>query len=498
MSLPAIVLDTQKNVPIYPLTLKIRQGDTGDVLNVTLGNGFKGHDNLTNTVISLMAVRQDQTLIKQEVAIKSGNTFQVTFSDAMYAQTGDFERVYFKIGDDSTSEIKLKVLTGTGSISDSGNYISDLETLISLARGYVTELNSLLGKYDSAIDDTITKLTAKMTDFITKASQDLADIKKLYSDSQAQSVKDSQTQREGFDTAFKKMTADDTATFNTITTNFNKVISIGKTQNSANQTAFNKSQTDNKAVFTKSQTDNATSFSDQSDDFESRYVKQNGDFETRFKAKLASFQDDYDTFKKSLTTDVATLRSQLDSLGVDTKALQAKADKIVASLQEVDLSQMATNKADIGKLRTDLTTTNGKFANYTNTTDLNKALATYVLATKLTEVLGDYSKSDDIKGWIATSANQTKEYAAESIKEIVGAAPETLDTIAELAAAVTGNKTLVDTLNGAITSKADKTDVTALSNQLKDKIVTISDADYKALEDAGTVDMTKMYITPEE
>jgi len=124
-------------------------------------------------------------------------------------------------------------------------------------------------------------------------------------------------------------------------------------------------------------------------------------------------------------------------------------------------------------------------------------LKTYVLATQLSDTLASFSKSDDVKNWIATSANQTKEYAAESIKAIVGAAPETLDTIAELANAVGDNKTIIDALNAAITNKADKTDVTALHNTIQTMITSISQADYDALVSAGTVDPKIMYVIPD-
>jgi len=455
MSLPKIVLETEKTTPVYGLPLRIRQGDKGDVLEVLLGKSFTTYPDLSDVDVTLMAERSDQTLVKAAATTKVDNSFTVTLPDAMYAKVGVFRRVYFKIGDDSTSDIKVEVLSGTGSSSASGNYIQDFEDLLNQAMSYVYALNSLAGTYDAVIDNKVVELTKKMTEFVTKAGEDLEAAKKSYAESQTQSESDAKNQRDEF-----------VAEFKTITDNFNKIIADGKKQNTDNQTDYDSAKA-------KRETD----FTAQSDDFEKRYKAQNTDFESRFKSYLATLQTDYDDFKKILTGDVADLNTQLDKVGADTKALQAKADSIADKLQDVDLSQMQTNKTDIAKLRTDVDVNTGKFKNYTTSTDLTNLLKTYVLATQLSDTLASFSKSDDVRSWIATSANQTKEYAAESIKAIVGAAPETLDTIAELASAVGDNKTIIDALNGAITTKADKSEL----DKFSEKPVELTQAEYDAL-----------------
>lgn len=50
-----------------------------------------------------------------------------------------------------------------------------------------------------------------------------------------------------------------------------------------------------------------------------------------------------------------------------------------------------------------------------------------------------------------------KDYVDETISNLVNGAPEAYDTLKELADAITENEDIVDTLNSAITSKADKT-----------------------------------------
>jgi len=97
MSLQPIVLDTDKTTPIYELPLKIRQGDTGDELQVTLGKSFKKYTDLSTVDVELIAKTPDQRLIKQAVTDKSGNTFKVKFPDEMYTNVGVFRNMYFKI-----------------------------------------------------------------------------------------------------------------------------------------------------------------------------------------------------------------------------------------------------------------------------------------------------------------------------------------------------------------------------------------------------------------
>jgi hypothetical protein len=53
----------------------------------------------------------------------------------------------------------------------------------------------------------------------------------------------------------------------------------------------------------------------------------------------------------------------------------------------------------------------------------------------------------------------TEEYVATELANLVGTAPETLDTIEELATAFQENEDVVETLNNAIANKADKTDL---------------------------------------
>ncbi|MDN5584333.1 MAG: phage tail protein [Lactobacillus sp.] len=455
-------------MPIYELPLKIRQGDTGDELQVTLGKSFEKYTDLSTVDIELIAKTPDQRLIKQPVTDKSGNTFKVKFPDEMYAKTGVFRNMYFKIGDDSTSDIKLVVLQGIGSIKEAGSYIDDFETLIEQGQSYVLALKDFADTGNSKIDNKVAELTGKMQSFVDKSKEDLDAAKKAWNKFQNKSETAAIDQRDSFDKTFKKFISDNQTSVDALKSDLTSTTSAGTKQNSDNQAAFNSAQKKRATDFTNSQEANATAFTDAQDKRTSDFNSQKAGFETRFKSYLDKLQDDYDSFKLVLTTDVSDLNNQLKKVGTDVSALDAKANEISEKLQDVDLSQMATNKANITKLQADVKTNTGKFASYTTTADLNSK--------------------------IATGVGQAKTYAEQSIKDIIGTAPENMDTIAELADAVTENKDGVQAINDGITKKADKTDVTALQNTVQAMITPISQDDYDALVSDGTVDPKILYV----
>lgn len=609
MSLPKIILDTDKTVPIYELPLKIRQGDTGDELQVTLGKSFQKYTDLSTVYIELIAKTPDQRLIKQAVTDKSGNTFKVKFPDEMYTNVGVFRNMYFKIGDDSTSSVKLVVLQGIGSIKEAGSYIDDFETLTKQAESYVLALKDFADTGNSKINNKVTELTGKMQSFVDKASEDLDAAKAAWNKFQNNSETDAKNQRDDFNSKFNTLMDNDKSKFKTITDNFNKVISNGKKQNATNQKDFD-------AAESKREND----FTSQSADFEKRYVAQGSDFEDRFKKLISTLQSDYDSFKKLLTNDVADLNKKLTDLGKDATALQKQADKISNQLDSVDLTQMTTNKNDIASLQTQVNNsavgtnlligTSKTLTTVTNASDWNTNISSYQssvttvnsdttytarvwispvsydmtlqvvwidssgknfygggnfisagtsgystwtgtlpagsliryvtvvfgeqkstassvsyceaklekgsvatdwcpnpaeiatndgVQTAITNALdkADYPTSAEVDSKISTGVGQAKTYAEQSIKDIIGAAPDTLDTIAELADAVTENKDGVQAINEGITKKADKTDVAALQNTVQAMITSISQADYDALVSAGTVDPKILYVIPD-
>lgn len=559
MALPPIVLDTDKTTPIYELPLKIRQGDTNDVLAVTLGKSFQKYTDLSTVDIELIATTPDQRLIKQAVTDKSGNTFKVKFPDEMYTNVGVFRNMYFKIGDDSTSSVKLVVLQGIGSIKEAGSYIDDFETLIKEGQSYVLALKDFADTGNSTINNKVAELTGKMQNFVDQAQKDLNAAKEAWS-----------------------------------------------TFQSSSQTAF-----------TDAQNKRTSDFNSQKAGFETDFNEQKTDFENRFKALLATLQGDYDDFKALINKDVADFNTSLDSLDTQATDVKNKYDALKTQLDLaaqniggvrtnllINTSDFSSNwsghfsvsttteyngypsmvvnssiqdlvalklglgtmensfqyttsfwaKADnagdkahaelsggIGKTDFVLTT---NWVRYTavltsrsdakteeshsyyflgvpagNTGNVYIALPKLELGsnatdwcpnpseiatndgvqTAITNALNkaDYSTNAEVDSKVATGVGQAKTYAEQSIKDIIGAAPDTLDTIAELADAVTKNKDGVQAINEGITKKADKTDVTALQNTVQAMITSINQTDYDALVSAGTVNPKIMYVIPD-
>lgn len=70
----------------------------------------------------------------------------------------------------------------------------------------------------------------------------------------------------------------------------------------------------------------------------------------------------------------------------------------------------------------------------------------------------------DEKGSAEEALSESKKYTDDKLAELVGQAPEIMDTIYELAEAMEGNQSLVDILNKSISNKVDKEDGKELSS----------------------------------
>ena len=65
---------------------------------------------------------------------------------------------------------------------------------------------------------------------------------------------------------------------------------------------------------------------------------------------------------------------------------------------------------------------------------------------------------------------------SSAIADLVDTAPDTLNTLGELATAIQENDSVIDTLDAAITNKADKTEVEALKTQVTSTSLFLADA----------------------
>ena len=101
--------------------------------------------------------------------------------------------------------------------------------------------------------------------------------------------------------------------------------------------------------------------------------------------------------------------------------------------------------------------------------DLDTELASKV---PITRTINNQALSDDItltasdvgadvSGAAASALTEAKSYADIKVADLVNSAPETLDTLGELATALQENASVVDTLNAAIGNKANASDLTA-------------------------------------
>lgn len=110
------------------------------------------------------------------------------------------------------------------------------------------------------------------------------------------------------------------------------------------------------------------------------------------------------------------------------------------------------------------------------------------LTSRLEDIEEDYLKKADkdaLEQAISDAEAAAKSHADSAVAALVDNAPETLDTLAELAAALDNNADIVDALNAAIALKANASDLTALEgtvNQNKTEL----DAAILALQNRAT------------
>ena len=100
-------------------------------------------------------------------------------------------------------------------------------------------------------------------------------------------------------------------------------------------------------------------------------------------------------------------------------------------------------------------------------------------------ILVDEVNSKASKSEITTAVNT-------AVSGLVGSEPETLDTLEEIATALTSNNEVIDTLNAAIGSKADKTATETAISSINTKLLT-SDKHTSVAWDATTQSLVITY-----
>lgn len=110
------------------------------------------------------------------------------------------------------------------------------------------------------------------------------------------------------------------------------------------------------------------------------------------------------------------------------------------------------------------------------------------LRTDVDIVKNDYLTSTDktaLTKEISDAEARARTHADNAIAALVDSAPETLDTLNELAQAITANQDVIDTLNESITKKADKSTVETLQQTVTDNKTEL-DAAIEALQGRAT------------
>lgn len=94
-----------------------------------------------------------------------------------------------------------------------------------------------------------------------------------------------------------------------------------------------------------------------------------------------------------------------------------------------------------------------------NLSDGTNSIAVADIADKSTIPTTAEQIGADPSGSAATALTNAKAYTDTKISDLIGGAPETLDTLKEVADAISENESVVDGLNAAIGNKADKSEV---------------------------------------
>lgn len=211
----------------------------------------------------------------------------------------------------------------------------------------------------------------------------------------------------------------------------------------------------------------------------------------------------------SITTQTEAVKVAIAALGTKIRDISLKADNApdAQKLEGYTVEQLTTliagtTESTVTDIETALNTFIARSDNPHNVTKAQVGLGSlenYGIATKVEAETGT-----------ATNKYVTPKLVKDSLSHFwadkVGTAPETLDTIDEIAAAITSNQSVIDSLNDAVATRATKTELTTAVSDLNTAIGALTKADIglgsvenfgiatKPEAEAGTVD--NKYMTP--
>lgn len=156
----------------------------------------------------------------------------------------------------------------------------------------------------------------------------------------------------------------------------------------------------------------------------------------------------------------------------DTKTLSTTSKTVIGAINELDseLSNITSGSTIVAEATHATTADKATNADHATTAD---SATTANSATKATQDASGnvITTTYETKTDAAAKLTESKSYTDTAIANLVNSAPETLDTLGELAIAFEENEEVVSALNNAITTKASQEDLNALSALVGDKSV---------------------------
>ena len=181
------------------------------------------------------------------------------------------------------------------------------------------------------------------------------------------------------------------------------------------------------------------------------------------KSQFDAVDSKIDTLESSLSNGNVVVSEATHASTADSATNAANAN-YASTAGHANTATTATNATHATTADSATTAANAANAEHASTSDFATNANHAVTADSATKATQDASgnvitNTYETKVDAAAKLTEAKSYADTAIADLVNSAPETLDTLGELAAAFQENEEVVDALNDAITNKADKSEI---------------------------------------
>lgn len=177
MSIYEMSLDLKKSLPIYNDPIALRQDDTNvEILVHVFDNSTP--KNLGNLPIEFHADKPDGTTIEDKVSshfsIQSDNkSFIYSAPDELVKASGSTKNTYFKIGQYSTPNFYIHILTESGIIkSGSGDYISRVDEIFNHISADYEALEEIIKNGEGNYNTSLEESKKGVKDFLDQSNTD--------------------------------------------------------------------------------------------------------------------------------------------------------------------------------------------------------------------------------------------------------------------------------------------------------------------------------------